>query len=268
LSGHRLDIKPARFLRIGINEALLFGGRDQSYSLFLINPVIFFHGEQMNGPDGGNTIGSIDATWMPRADVTVYGNLMIDDFQLEKSGPGDLEPDQIGWLVGANWADPFDWTGTDWFGEYTRVTNRTYNGQGGAWEKWLHRRQPIGHFLGNDFDRVLVGMRCWPKPQWFWSLTYEHRRRGEGRIENPFDTPWMDVPIGENYHEPFPFGVVESTNRIDCELNWMPFWGIRTRLALYWIDGKNIENTSNVSRSDRGGFLELSFDLLNSIRLR
>jgi len=56
---------------------------------------------------------------------------LIDDIQIEKSGPGDLEPNEVGYIYGANLADPFGVFGLDVYGEYTRITNRTFQGQGG-----------------------------------------------------------------------------------------------------------------------------------------
>jgi len=268
LSGHRIEIKARRNLRIGINETVLFGGPDRGYSFAYVNPFIFYHGETMNGPDGGNSIGSIDATWMPSAAVTLYGNFLIDDIQLENSSPGDREPDQLGCLLGVNWADPFDWRHADAYLEYTRITNRTYNGEGGEWEKWLHRGRPIGHFLGNDFDRVLAGLHWWPQPSWAVECRFEHRRHGEGRIENAFDKPWIDLPVDQTYHEPFPFGIVETVQQLDMELFWQLNPWLTVRLSTVWATVRNAENQRGRNESQRGAILAVNWDFMQTIRLR
>ncbi|MBD3376566.1 hypothetical protein GF406_16135, partial [candidate division KSB1 bacterium] len=162
LSGHRLEIQPLKHLVFGISEAILFAEPDAGINLALFNPVIFYHGVQLNGPDTGNTVGSLNIAWMPTSYWTLYGDLMIDDIQLESSVPGDREPNAYGALVGTVFSDPFDISGAETTIEYTRVTNRTYNGQGGPWERWLHRREPLGHRMGNDFDRFLFGIEYWP----------------------------------------------------------------------------------------------------------
>jgi hypothetical protein len=193
---------------------------------------------------------------------------LIDDIQLENSSPGDREPDQLGCLLGVNWADPFDWRHADAYLEYTRITNRTYNGEGGEWEKWLHRGRPIGHFLGNDFDRVLAGLHWWPQPSWAVECRFEHRRHGEGRIENAFDKPWIDLPVDQTYHEPFPFGIVETVQQLDMELFWQLNPWLTVRLSTVWATVRNAENQRGRNESQRGAILAVNWDFMQTIRLR
>jgi len=247
ISGHRLEVRPWKYLYVGISEAILYGGPNFSYDFAYLNPFIFYHGEQMNGPNGGNTMGSLSIAIMPRLGYYLYGDLLIDDVQIEKSGPGDLEPNEIGYLTGANIADLGGIFGLDIYAEYTRIANRTYNGQGGQWEKWLHRNEPIGHFLGNDFDRVIAGMSYWPRPEYKIDLGFEKRHRGEGRIDKPFDTPWMSVPIGQEYHEAFPSGIVEKSSIWRFDLSWQPRWWLRIGGTGQYRDIVNRENVKGKS---------------------
>ena len=266
LTAHRLEIRPWKYLYISLSESILYGGSNFSYDLAYLNPFLFYHGVQLNGPNGGNTIGSINFAFMPKRGIFIYGDLMIDDIQIEKTGPGDLEPNEVGYIIGVNVADPMGIFGLDVYGEYTRITNRTYNTLQ-PWEKWLHRNQPIGHFLGNDFDRTIAGFNYWPRPQYRFSIEHEKRRRGEGRIEKPFDTPWMDVPIGEDYHEPFPTGVVEKSNIFRLETTWHPRWWLRVfGMLSYW----DIENKDNANGEDTGyweGRFRIEVDWIGKLRV-
>jgi hypothetical protein len=47
--------------------------------------------------------------------------LLIDDFQVETKVPGDLEPDEFGFLVGGQWADPGGVDGITLGAEYVQV---------------------------------------------------------------------------------------------------------------------------------------------------
>ena len=267
LSAHRLEIRPWKYLYIGFSEAILFGGPGVSYDLAYLNPVLFYHGVQLNGPVAGNTVGSISFSFMPKQNVNLYGELLIDDIQIEKSGPGDLEPNEVGYIYGANVADPFDVFGLDVYGEYTRITNRTFNGQGGPWEKWLHRNQPIGHFLGNDFDRILAGFSYWPLPRYRVALQYEKRRRGEGRIEKAFDTPWKNTPLGQNYSEPFPTGIVEESGIFSLNATWQPKWWLRVLGAGTHWDIQNLDNRLNVSNSFWEWRVGVNFDIVHTWKI-
>ena len=268
LSGHRLEVRPWKYLYIGISEAILYGGPDFGYNLAYTNPFIFYHGVQANGPDGGNTIGSVSIAIMPKRNYFFYGEYMIDDIQLENEFPGDLEPNEIGYLIGLNIADPFHLSGLDIYGEYTRITNRTYNGQGGLWEKWLHRNQPIGHFLGNDFDRLVIGGQYWPEPSYRVGIQYEKRRRGEGRIEKAFDTPWVNTPPGETYSEPFPTGVVESSDILQLSFTWQPRWWLRIGGEMQSWNMGNKENIAGVGGSFTEWSLSVEFDVLNTWHIK
>jgi hypothetical protein len=245
LALHRLEIRPASHFHLAVGEAILYGTTSAPHWAFL-NPLLFFHGEQMNGPQTGNVLGSLQATWMPLHNLTIYGDLLIDDVQIEKQEAGDHEPDEYGFTAGLRWADPLRWRGTEFYAEYCRISNRTYNGQGGEWEKWLHRRMPLGHFLGNDFDRLLTGIQIWPESAWRLQLQFEHRRCGEGRIDKPFDTPWMDQPESEDYSEPFPTGIVESSDRLLCGLDWQPVWWAKVFVRMQHISVQNENNARGI----------------------
>ena len=184
VSGHRIEVRPAYYLRLGLSETALFGP-DKGVDFALVNPLLFYTGVEQNGPQSANVMASLDATLLLRRTVSLYFSFLIDDFQFESKSVDDRgEPAAYGVLSGFNWADPFGANGVDIFSEYTRVTNRTYNGQGGPWEKYLHRNRPIGHFLGNDVDRAIIGMRYRKSAKLWLRARYEFRRRGEGRIEN------------------------------------------------------------------------------------
>jgi len=71
LSAHRLEIRPWKYLYFAFSEAVLFGGPGVSYDLAYLNPVLFYHGVQLNGPVAGNTVGSISFTLMPVQNISL-----------------------------------------------------------------------------------------------------------------------------------------------------------------------------------------------------
>jgi len=266
LSGHRLEVQPWRFLSVAVQEAVIYGGPETGMSLAYCNPIAFFHAEQMNGPDAANTMGSLQMAVKPARNWCFYADLLIDDLQVENSGPGDKEPAEWGYLLGIDWSDPFWLNGVDLFAEYTAVANRTYNTVN-PWEKWLHRRLPLGHFLGNDFSRLSAGLSYWPVSAWRATITYEHRQKGEGRIEAEFDEPWLDSPKGENYHEPFPFGVVESLHLLTLDVRWQPRWGVCVFANACHTSAANWNHRSGVERSFWQGQAGVSLDLYKPVRI-
>ena len=265
ISLHHLQVRPLRRLYLGIGEAMLYTGSAPAFNY--LNPFLAWYGEVTNGPVGGNIMGSLHIAALPWDHLTLHADLLIDDIQLEKSGPGDLEPAEYGLMAGLRWADPLAIRGGDLILEYTRITNRTFNGEGGPWERWLHRNEPIGHFLGNDFERWLAGFSWWPVPALRAALTLDLRRRGEGRIDKPFDRPWLDTPPGGEYSEPFPTGVVEESGRFTLDLSWQPRPAVRAHARIGWCDVTSLNHVIGVNRSEWMGGLGLEVDVRRKFSL-
>ena len=266
ISLHHLQVQPLRSrLCIGIGEAMLYTNSTPEFNY--LNPFLAWYGEVTNGPVGGNILGSVHIAAMPVDRLSLYADLLIDDIQLEKSGPGDLEPAEYGLIAGLRWADPLRLQGGDLLLEYTRITNRTFNGEGGPWERWLHRDEPIGHFLGNDFVRWLAALSWWPLPALRAACTLDLRRRGEGRIDKPFDRPWLDTPLGQEYSEPFPSGVVEEGGRFTLDLSWQPHQALRAHCRFGYCRVDNLNHSPGVERSEWMGSLGLEVDVLRKFSM-
>ena len=268
LSGHRLELRPLKYMRIGLNETALFGGPHAGNDFALWNPVLFYTGVQFNGPQTANVLASLDVALMPLRNVMLYGSYLLDDIQFEKEEKDDQEPAEHGFLAGLNWADPFQIAGLDLFTEYTRVTNRTYNGQGGAWEKYLHRNVPIGHFLGNDFDRLILGFRHRPRTSLRFGLTYEQRRRGQGRITDEFTTPWRDIPDGQSYNEPFPTGLAERSDNYRLTTRWQPLLWLYGELDVSYWQIDNFENQLDLQKNYWDVRINFAFEFLGTFSIR
>ena len=222
LSAHRLDLRlfKGRF-QAGISELVLYGGVNRQLEWYYLNPMLFFHGESVNQNDQANTLGTLDLVFYPTGRWEWYGSLLIDDLQVEKTGPGDLEPAEIGWMAGTRVADPFAVQGLTLFGEYVRVTNRTYKTPT-PWETFMHRNMPMGYPLGNDFDKIEAGFSKWINGNIRIKMYYDCIRKGEGSLYTPFDTPWDQYEVEKGYSEPFPTGTVEKQDLIGLSLRYFP----------------------------------------------
>lgn len=214
------EVLPQRF-RLAFSQMTLYGGPHRRFEWIMLNPLLLYHGEQLNGDLNGNTAIAFDVMFMPKPGIEIYGQWLIDDFQIENVDSTDLEPNEWGMLIGGRIADPFGLNGATMGLEYTRVANRTYKTKR-EWEKFLHRRQPLAHFLGNDFDRWLAHVSAYAGRNVWTQFVLEFRRRGEGRISTAFDQPWLVVPAGQSYHENFPSGIVERSLHLRWQARWHP----------------------------------------------
>jgi len=244
LSMHRLTLF-FKNLQVAVNEASLYSGVNRNVEWAYLNPFLFYHGEQMNGPNlDCNTLGSVDFYYAGNK-WGLYAELLIDDIQLDKEEPGDLEPNEIGGLLGIDIADPFGLSGLYVGCEYAAVTNRTYKTTNVA-EYFLHRNAPIGYPLGSDLDRLNFNIKKYVG-KWQAIGELDVIRQGEGEMHVAFDMPWMNFSVKEGNSEPFPTGIVEKSVDLGLELRYFPNYD---RYGFVAMNYRNISNVDHGSGND------------------
>jgi len=235
-------------LELALTEAVLYGGRHRGLDWVYLNPFVVYYDAELNRTVKDNKFVSLELAAYPFRNFRVAGSFLIDDIQIEKTRSGDLEPNEIGFNIHTDWADPVGLSGATISAEYVRVTNRTYK-TANPWETFLHRNQPLGHPLGNDFDLIQAGVSKWFGADLWMGVQYEHVRKGEGSIYTPWDAPWKDKTLEEGYSEPFPTGVVEKRDHIRLEFRYQPgiHWGIQGEVvsSLY----QNYQHVQDVEES-------------------
>lgn len=250
LAAHRLDLFLAKNLRIGFFETVIFGGSGRTIDLNYLNPILFFHSDQLNDNINDNISLGFDASYIYKNKIYLYGQLLVDDFQIENKSAGDNEPDQYALRVGSQVVGIKNKLDLEL--SYTRITYRTFS-QSLAINKYLFEGNPIGDVLGNDYDQLTLEAKYWHKPVLAFGLLFDYLRRGEGRIEDHWSPVWNWV---EDYSEPFPTGTVEKTLTLALLAEGFVFdhvyFNIKT--GLQKIDNHN----HNVCNDVRLGFINLT----------
>lgn len=206
MAAHRYDFHFSPKLTVGLFETVVFGGPGRPLELFYLNPLIFFHGTQLNENLDDNTMVGFDFSYKPQAGIKVYGQVLVDDLQLDDKNASDREPDQLGILGGVYYADVIH--RTDVRAEYTRISNWTFN-QRFERNRYTNDNEPIGSALGNDYDMFDLSVIHWFKEFVAISANFSYLRQGEGRVNAEWTMPWLEVE--GDYSEPFPTGVVQKT---------------------------------------------------------
>jgi hypothetical protein len=201
LAGHRFNWRPRRNLEIAISEVIVFGGVDRRWEWHYLNPFLPYYWEQLNQDTNDNPLWNLEWSWRPARHLEVYGEWLIDDFQIDFTS----EPHQIGVLAGLAWAGgPQRRLFVN--AEYERINTYVY-GQSIPYNSYYHfvdgdgNPIGIGSDLGPDADRIVV------RPRWHLSrylditARLEDVRHGEDRIDTP---QAVAVPKGT----PFPSGTV------------------------------------------------------------
>ncbi|HOP06993.1 MAG TPA: capsule assembly Wzi family protein [candidate division Zixibacteria bacterium] len=207
LAMHRLSVRLHRTLRVSLFETVIFGGAGRSPELYYLNPLQFFHTAQINENIDDNTMLGGDFTWFFRKGWSFYGQLLIDDIQVDDKEQADEEPAEVGGMAGLYRAGRTASFEPDLFVEYTHITNRTYH-QRKPRNRYLYRNKLLGHPLGPDADSLHVGARFWPTASFSCEIGLAYCRHGEGTIYSPWDESFLLVD--GDYDEPFPTGVVQK----------------------------------------------------------
>ncbi|MFQ6003637.1 MAG: capsule assembly Wzi family protein, partial [Candidatus Zixiibacteriota bacterium] len=209
LSGHRVSLDLFSIAQLGFSETVLYGGKDRFLEAYYLIPLFWYHGAQLNHGRDDNTFFSLDFTLRPKKGVVLWVEFLMDDFQIEKKTQGDQEPNELGYFGGLSVLDLFGFKGVGLDLGYTRINNWTFN-QKEEHNRYLHEKKLLGNPLGPDADNLVISLSAWLKKGLKSKITYQLGRHGEGRVNSPWNEPWM-LREGE-YKEKFPTGVVEKLN--------------------------------------------------------
>lgn len=255
LSAHRLEIKPMNMLTLGFSESVIYGGVGRQIEFYYTNPLTWYHGEQLNKNNDDNTFLSFDFSFYPRKGVNLYGEFMVDDFQIEKKSKGDDEPNELGYIGGIYITDPIKNSNLDLSFEYTRINNWTYN-QGSAWNRYVYDGKIIGHFLGPDRESIYLSLKRWFLWGGWVQLSYERQNIGVGNVFADWTDPWL-FSTGQ-YEEKFPTGIVEKRDIYGVSVNIFRFQSIQIDLDNFLVGVRNRGNEPHTLETNYEGRLTVS----------
>lgn len=260
LSGHRIQWRVNDRLSVGLAEAVVYGGVDRGLEPEYMIPVSIYYAAQWNQDRNDNMIGDFTIDLRPKRDVELYGELLVDDFQIDHKSPGDKEPFEGGFLVGQRIYNPLGLDGGVLRIEWGKVEPFTYN-QVLPWNRYLYKGRPIGFDLGSDAQAIDVEFRQWLSEQMSWSLGYRLEERGATRATDPWPVPVTGptdaTPFPEFDH--VPTGDVERRSRYVAEAWFHPRAGVDLRLGGGYVNVDNLENVRGDGRSE--WFAQASLDL-------
>ena len=248
LAGHRLAWRPCHSIEVAVSEVIVYGGENRRPEIRYLVPVFFFYGEQWNSGSDDNPFWSIDLSWYPRSGLRLYGEYLVDDFQYDP----DAEPNEIGFMVGGEMADPLGLGGSVLGLEYARINRWTY-GQAVPWNRYLNHGLCMGHPLGPDADGLWVRWSHQIARTGRLHVDFGRTRKGEGCIE---DERTSVVPFPDD----FPLGVVEKRSTLACSWEFFPSanrwflveigWARTTNLG--HVKGKDMDELTAVLRARIG----------------
>jgi hypothetical protein len=257
-SAHAIKVSPAKWLDIVLKESVVYGGAGRRLELQYTLPLPIFHVEQLNNGSDDNTMFGLETVLRYKNRLAGYCELLLDDFQIEKKSASDREPSEYCIAVGVQL---FDWPqlSSFWEVDYARIANRTYN-QYYQRNRYLQLNQPLGYPLGPDNETIQLSYNYHINRGLYSGIRLYRTRQGEGRIDSPWLTPWLEIP---NYTEKFPSGAVRTEKGVGFRLFYLSKKLIQSKLTIEYADIKNDRNTAGNNKRLWKTNCEITFNLPN-----
>jgi len=214
---HRLVGAPTDRLTFSVFETAVYTRVDgvsrswEPWALSVVNP---FYVSQYTGPEMNANLGlGADASYRVGRGNRVFGQVFIDDLQIDRADSLDKEPPGYALTVGASGG--LARGSLSWTAFYTMVTNLTYRT---ARREERYTRYGVG--LGrdySDYDQATLRVSAVAVPRALVTGELTVIRQGEGDIRDRF-------PPVSAYADSLTFltGVVERTVRLAAQATWTP----------------------------------------------
>lgn len=239
---HRLLYRPACWT-LAVWEGSVLSGPDRSFETWYLNPLNLGLLEQVN--NGGNVNSFVGLDFERRGRVTVFGQALLDDIQIDRKAASDLKPSSYAFTLGARGGVGSGGAVSAWRVFYTRVTNLTYRNEDNL-------QVPLYHELGtgrnfDDYDQLTLTVGLLPRAGLLLTpeLTYLRQGEGDPRLPHP---PVSAYPTTPTIFQ----GVVERTLRVALAGSY----AVQGRVGLSFTAGVHrMTNFQHVAGDTRTRFL-------------
>jgi hypothetical protein len=160
LSMHYLSMNLGQRWNVGLFEALMWGDelRRYGFDANFLNPIIMYRPvEFAQGFSGGNMLLGMNASYRTNTGIRVYGQLMIDEFNINRIREWSEGPWQnmMAVQLGTKWGDAFGVENLFLRAEYNTARPHAYSHRD-ILTNWGHYAQPLAHPLGANFRELLL----------------------------------------------------------------------------------------------------------------
>jgi len=248
LAAHRIEFDTPR-LTLGLAEAARYtsGGVDLLYASGLLPYTVVERiqirdasVDSLRALERANVMASADVSFRVSHGLTLYGELLVDDYATESANM----PNRIGYQVGARSERPYGARYVHFLGEYTRVRNFTYSVDYG--QDYIYRGRPLGYALGPDAENVFLESAFDLSREWQLRWTGDFTNHGEGRLGVPWDpSQGLVSTVGLS-------GIVEERREVWGDARWMPRDNVDVSVGAGF---RRIRNEGNLEGRDREAWL-------------
>jgi hypothetical protein len=244
---HRLGVNIGDWGNIGVFESIIFNRPDsvgQGFELSYLNPVIFYRSIEQNMGSHDNALLGMDFKARVFPKMTVYGQLLLDEFKLDELKASDgWWANKFGIQAGAKYYNVFD-IPLDLQAEFNVVKPYTYAHTNTS-QSYSHYGQALAHPLGANFTELVGQFRYHPKSKGKWNNLFI-----TGRISlanQGVDTSFTSANFGGNifksnetrvsdYDNELIQGIDQKLSVISLEVSYMVWQNVFLDFSVFYRD--------------------------------
>jgi len=207
---HRLWLRPRGRWTVALWEGAVLSGADRGIEPWYLNILNLAMLEQVNSGTNVNSFLGVD--FERRGGVTLFGQLMLDDIQVDRKTPTDRKPVSYAATLGAKGGGRFPFAGA-WTLVYTQVGNLAYRNEDDLQVPLYHGLGTGRNFSGYDETALRLsligpaGVLLQPE------VTLVRQGEGDPRLAHPLPVAYLTTATLFE-------GVVQRTLRFALGVNW------------------------------------------------
>lgn len=251
LATHSITLLPFKGLSISFGESMVYSDKLDVGFLIPINFFKVYDNNRSNYLINAGSNSQIFAQVSSRNHIKnthLYANVFVDEVRLTKIFDASQSRNQLGYLLGASITDlglPYLTLGA----EYTRVNPFAYRNLLPA-QEYLHYKQELGDWMGNNFDRIALIAKYTPVPKLrLEARLWKIRKGGPGSLFDQYMAE-PQPPFLSNYQRD------RTDIMLDAHYEWINNLYI---FAQYWQ--KTNKPVDAVKQTDRLVSLGFSYGL-------
>ncbi|MFY0602564.1 MAG: gliding motility protein RemB [Flavobacteriaceae bacterium] len=205
IAAHYLSINITDRFNLGLFETAITSGENGIDAAFL-NPLIFYRAVEFNrGEDSGNAILGLTAKYKLNNNISVYSQLIIDEFSVGNLGDLSDWRNKFAYQIGAKYFDAFKVENLFLQGEFNYARPYTFAHKTPLLN-YAHYSQPLSHLWGANFWEM-IGIARYKKDRWSGSAKIVLGKKG-------FDFEGQTVSYGGDVYKSYNDRVGDTGNEL------------------------------------------------------
>lgn len=215
LTAHSLNFMLGRFGSIGLTETVVFSRKNGIPDLQYVNPISIYFTTNTNGEGIGNLMEAVQWRLHPFTDkITLLGQVIFDDIQIDNNGPQDQEPNHWGGDFGVFWTNFLPNHLPHVLSlEYRYCSRWLYTVadlSSGRGERYTYLGKSLG-MVSNDNDSLNLSFSIAGKNYWTGCAGFFFSRQGENSVSSRWNDTLYPGSLGYRDEPRFPSGTAQTS---------------------------------------------------------